>query len=310
MTYLHDYAQVLETSRRVNWRLDDLLAESKQLDFSRPFLPETYVRAQALEFLSDRERLLLNHIRTRGYLALFELVESFIVPFIAQQQNKSSDEDSSRAPALGNFVAEEEKHRKLFTEVLRHFDANFPARCKFIGPADAICQEVLRHCPVAVMIATLGLEWMSQDHYVESVRDNEDLDPSFKSLLRHHWLEESQHAKLDTFVLQALTRRLSPQAIDAALDQYFEIGAFLDGGLKQLAAFDLEALEAAAGHAFTDTQREKFLDVQHRAQQWTFLGCAMSNRYFLKALASVSDAAAQRVEQAAASFMFHAPGSA
>ena len=141
---------------------------------------------------------MLNHIRTRGYLALFELVESFIVPFIAQQADRQPDEDSYRAPALQNFVVEEEKHRKLFTEVLRHFDTEFPTTCAFIGPADAICQEVLKHSPIAVTITTLGLEWMSQGHYVESVRNDQRLDPAFKSLLRRHWLEEAQHAKLDT----------------------------------------------------------------------------------------------------------------
>src|SRR5689334_555093 len=113
MTRPNNYQQVLETSHRVNWRLEDLIEQSKRLDFSRPFLPETFVRAKPLAFLSEHERLLLNHIRTRGYLALFELVESFIVPFIAQQADRQPDEDSYRAPALQNFVVEEEKHRKL-----------------------------------------------------------------------------------------------------------------------------------------------------------------------------------------------------
>lgn len=299
------YKQTLNTSRRVNWRLEDLIEESKRLDFSRSFLPETLVRAAPLAFLSDHERLLLNHIRTRGYLALFELVESFIIPFIAQQADRQSDEDSFRAPALQNFVVEEEKHRKLFTEVMRHFDTQFPTTCAFIGPADAICQEVLKHSPLAVTIATLGLEWMSQGHYVESVRNDQRLDPPFKNLLRRHWLEEAQHAKLDTLLLQSLAFQLSPQALEEAIDEYFEIGAFLDGGLKQLTAFDLEALESARDGRFSDTEREQFLAVQHRAQQWTFLGCSMGNRNFLKALESVSDTGARRVERAAASFACH-----
>jgi hypothetical protein len=302
MSYAYDYQHVLDTSRRVNWRLEDLVAEGERLDFSRPFLPETFVRARALAFLSERERLLLNHIRTRGYLALFELVESFIAPFVAQQTQDHAGDDASRTPALENFVVEEEKHRQLFTQVLRHFDANFGAACAFIGPAEAIRQEVLRHDPIAVTIATLGLEWMSQGHYVESVHDDQQLDPAFKTLLRHHWIEEAQHAKLDALLLQGLTARLSRERIDAAIDEYFEIGAFLDGGLKQLAAFDLAALESAAGREFSAAEREQFLDVQHRAQQWTFLGAAMGNRNFLRAIGSVSPDAATRVEKAAAAF--------
>jgi hypothetical protein len=301
----YSYGHVLETSRRVNWRLEDLVTESKDLDFSRPFLPETFVRTGALSFLSEDERLTLNHIRTRGYLALFELVESFIAPFMAQHMEGKPGEDPSRVPALENFVVEEEKHRKLFTEVLRHFDSKLPVACDFIGPADAIRQEVLRHCPVAVTIAILGLEWMSQGHYLESVRDDQRLDPVFKSLLKHHWVEESQHAKLDALLLNAMTSGFSARAIDAAVDEYFQIGTFLDGGFKQLAAFDLQALESAAGRRFSDAEREQFLDVQRRAMRWTFLGCAMGNRNFLKVIASVSDAAAGRLENAATSFSFN-----
>ena len=65
MTLSPSYHQVLENSHRVNWQLEDLVAQSEHLDFSRPFLPETFVRARPLQFLSERERLLLNHIRTR-----------------------------------------------------------------------------------------------------------------------------------------------------------------------------------------------------------------------------------------------------
>jgi hypothetical protein len=305
MSQSHDYRRVLDTSYRVNWRLEDLVAEGARIDFSRPLLPEIYVRAKSLDFLSDHERLLLNHIRTRGYLALFELVESFVVPFMARQADEQLAPDSSRVPALRNFIVEEEKHRTLFTELLRLFDARFPTRCEFIGPADAIRQEVLKHSPIAVTIATLGLEWMSQEHYIASVRDDQQLDRAFKSILRHHWLEEAQHAKVDTLLLQDLTSRVSPREIDSAIDEYFAIGAFLDAGLKQLTAFDLEALEAAARHRFSASEREAFLQIQYGAQQWTFLGCSMGSHSFLAALEAISATAARRIGEAAGSFLIH-----
>jgi predicted metal-dependent hydrolase len=46
-------------------------------------------------------------------------------------------------------------------------------------------------------------------HYVASVRDRVDIDPQFSSLLRHHRLEESQHAKLDTMIVEAIAQPLS-----------------------------------------------------------------------------------------------------
>lgn len=85
MTPLHDYEHLLETSRRVNWRLEDLVGEGQRLDFSRPFLPETFAQTAPLVFLSPVERLKLNQIRARGYLGLFELVEGFVVSFVSEQ---------------------------------------------------------------------------------------------------------------------------------------------------------------------------------------------------------------------------------
>ena len=46
-----------------------------------------------------------------------------------------------------------------------------------IGPSEAIAAEVLRHDPLAVALVILMIEWMTQEHYVGSVRDDGDLDP-------------------------------------------------------------------------------------------------------------------------------------
>ena len=112
------YQSLLEASRRVNWRIEDIIGGEKKLDFTKCFLPETFVRAGSLEFLASGERLLLNHIRSRGYLAMFELLEQVIVPFMSDQARDERDEESCRAPALRNLVREENKHRELFMRFL------------------------------------------------------------------------------------------------------------------------------------------------------------------------------------------------
>ena len=91
------YQSLLKTSQRINWRVDDLVGGDKHFDFSKPFLPETFVRAERLAFLNPKERLTLNHIRSRGYLALFELVEAFIMPFIDQQADVAAVVGYSKA---------------------------------------------------------------------------------------------------------------------------------------------------------------------------------------------------------------------
>jgi hypothetical protein len=305
VTRLPNYQQLYETSRRVNWRLEDMLGADRRLDFTRPFLPETFAQTQPLGFLSAAEKLTLNQIRARGYLALFEMVETFVVPFIADQAEGGAAAEPFRAEALRHFVGEEEKHRKLFRAVLRQFDAEFGTECGLIGPAEDVCRVILGHGPLAVTIAILGLEWMSQEHYLGSVKDNQDLDPQFSRLLKHHWIEEAQHARLDGLLLLSLAQRSSAQDIAAAIREYFEIGAFLDGGFQQQAALDLDSLERAVGRTLSDAERRQFLDVQHQALRWTFLGSAMQNGNFLALLARVSDEMAARVAQAAKSFMLH-----
>ena len=298
----HNYRQLLETSRRVNWSLEDLVGEGSRLDFTRPFLPETYAQTKPLEFLRPEEKLKLNQIRARGYLAFFELFEACVVPFIIDQADDNAASELFRAEALRHFVSEEQKHRELFRAVLRDFDAEFGTACELIGPPEEIRCGILDHGPLAVTVAILGLEWMSQDHYLGAVKDDQDLDPHFKKLLKHHWIEEAQHAKLDALVLKSLAQRSSAQDIATGIDEYFEIGASLDAGFKQQAELDLKALERAVGRTLSTQERQQFLELQHQALRWTFLGSAMRNRNFIAVLESFSVEAAARVAGAAQAF--------
>ena len=101
-----------------------------------------------------------------------------------------------------------------------------------ISPPEAIAAEVLRHEPLSVALVILMIEWMTQSHYLDSVRDDGGIDPLFKSLLRHHWMEEAQHAKLDTLVVETLAEGRSEAEIAEAIDGFLDIGMFIDGGLK------------------------------------------------------------------------------
>jgi N-acyl-D-aspartate/D-glutamate deacylase len=292
------YRALLETSQAVNWRIDDLVGGERRLDFSRPFLPETFARTAPLGFLSPGEKLALNHVRARGYLAMFELVEQFVVPFVAEQANAAHADEPFRAPALRQFVREENKHREMFRRVLADFDAEFGVECGLIGPAEDIRQAVLAHCDTAVAIAVLGLEWMSQGHYVEAVKDDAALDPQFKSLLEHHWQEEAQHARLDGLMLL----EMAADDMERAIDEYFEIGALFDDGFRTQAGLDLDSFERAVARALSAEERAQFVAVQHQALRWTFLGSAMSNENFLAVLAALTPAGRDRVAAAAPGF--------
>lgn len=297
-----NYERLLQTSQRINWRVEDVIGPDRPMDFSKPFLPESFARTQGLGFLSDRERLKLNQIRAFGYLAMFELVERCILPVIEQHTPSHAGQDPFRTPALEQFAAEEMKHIELFVRFRRAFTEAFEVECGFIGPADEIGAAIRDHSPLGMALFVLGIEWSTQRHYLDSVRDDEGMDPQFKSLLKHHWQEESQHARLDAMVFHELAMAAKPEHIVRAVDDFLDIGAFIDNGLAEQTKLDLISLEAAIGRTLPDADRAEFARVQHQAQRWTFLGSAMRNDGFLEALGEVSPTGRARIEQVAPAF--------
>ncbi len=282
------YNAVLESSQRAAWQIDDVLPETAELDFTRPFLPEPLARTGSAEGLSDEERLVLNHIRGHEYLAMFGLVEEFILPFVIDHARPLLNGDDCRVRALLQFAGEEAKHIQLFRRFRTTFRRGFGEDCAVIGPADAIGKAVLAHDPLSVALAVLQIEWMTQAHYLESVRDDAGLEPLFKSLLRHHWMEEAQHAKLDTLMVEALAGTRSAAEIQAAFEGYLEIGAFLDEGLRAQTQLNLAGLERRIGRPLPAPQRAKLEAQQHQAARWTFLGSGMAHPRFRDTLAELS----------------------
>ena len=297
----HDfnYEATLASSLRAAWQLDDVLREDEELDFSRNFMPESLARTAELETLTGDQRRVLNQIAAHQYLSIFGLVEEFILPFVLDHARGELREDDYRVSALLNFASEEAKHIHLFRRYHAAFTRGFPVECKLIGPPEAIRDEVLRHEPLAVALVILMIEWMTQSHYLGMIRDDTDLDPLFKSLLKHHWMEEAQHAKIDTLIVEALAEGKSEEDIQRAIDGFFAIGAFLDSGLEAQSAFNLDALEAIFGKIENRKLIEKH---QHQAARWTYLGTGMIHERFKATLEAMSPAAATRIAEAAPLF--------
>jgi hypothetical protein len=297
----HDfnYQATLGSSLRAQWELDEVLREDQGLDFARNMLPESLARTAALDSLNPLEQRILNQISAHQYLSIFGIVEEFILPFLLDHARPHLLGDDWRVRAILNFASEEAKHIHLFKRFHRAFVRGFPVECQVIGPSEAIGAEVLKHDPLAVGLVILMIEWMTQQHYLGSIRDDGDLDPLFKSLMLHHWMEEAQHAKLDTLIVHALAEGRSEEQIDKAIDEFFEIGGFLDDGLKMQAGFNLDALERAIGRP---VDCEAILPQQHQAARWTYIGSGMVHERFIAALETLSPRAARRIAEAAPIF--------
>src|SRR6185295_11121986 len=121
-------------------------------------------------------------------------------------------------------------------------------------------------------------------------------------LLRHHWMEEAQHAQLDTLMVEALAANCDERQVEQAVDGYLEIGAMFDGAFKQQADFDLDALQRATGRTFSAAEAEDITAVQHQAMRWTYLGSGISHPNFLRSVRELSPVQAVRLAEAAKAF--------
>ncbi len=301
-TATYEYRDILAASEKVRWTVDDLMGPGQKLDFSRPFLPESLARVEPLDFLTPAEKRTLNQIRGNAYLCIFGVVEEFILPFVLDHVRPHLSGQDERVRAMLQFAGEEAKHIQLFKRFREEFERGFGTACAVIGPPDAIAKEVLSHEPLSVALAILQIEWMTQRHYLDSIRGDAGLDPRFKDLLKHHWMEEAQHAKLDALMVEALAEGMDAEALAHAVDGYLEIGGFIDAGLVQQMLFDLEALERSTGRKLTEPEREKAIAVQRQANRWTYLGSGMTHPEFLRSLERMGPALREKVATVAPAF--------
>jgi hypothetical protein len=121
-------------------------------------------------------------------------------------------------------------------------------------------------------------------------------------LLRHHWVEEAQHTKLDTLMVQTLTDNLSAKEIEQGISDYAAIGALIDGGIPQQVRFDMQALQRAAGRNLSKAEEDQFRAVQIQAQRWTYIGSAMTHPNFLQTVGEISPEARAQIDEMSVAF--------
>ena len=302
LTHNYSYEGALADSVKVNWQVNDLIGGDKRLDFSKPFLPESLAQVRGFETFSAREKLLLNQIRGNSYLYMFTFVEEYILPFVT---------DEARAMMLGGasieqvhammvFAEEEAKHIHLFKRFAEEFKTGFHSPCGVLPGASDVAKVVLSHSRLGVALLTLHLEWMTQAHYVDSVKDDQDLDPQFKNLLKHHWMEEAQHAKLDTLLVDKLATEGGAAAIEKAFADFAALGGAIDGLLGNQVQLDIASFEAAAGRKLTDAERTQFTTAQHRAYRHTFIASGLLTKNFLATCDQLSPGASTKMREMAA----------
>src|SRR6185503_20421250 len=113
----------------------------------------------------------------------------------------------------------------------------------------------------------LALEWGTQRHYVESVRDRSggNVDPLYVDLLKAHWIEEAQHIKCDMLEIARLASEMDSTELTRVFDDVIALGGLVDAAFTGQAACEIDTLEAVRGRAFTDAEHRTLHATLHRS---------------------------------------------
>ncbi|NMO22767.1 hypothetical protein HPC49_23470 [Pyxidicoccus fallax] len=292
----HEYQSCIQSSERVSWRIDELLPKDTELDFSRRFLSDALTGTEGISCLSTEEKLMLNQIRSNSYAHLFLFLEEYAVALAAQRAGLELHGNPTHMRALLRFTEEELKHQQLFSRYTTAFARGFKVAPALLDNQVEVARAIMTKSNLGVLIFNLHMELMTQQHYVETMRDNarESLDPLFNNMLKHHWLEEAQHTRLDFLEAQKILAQ-EPESLGAALVEYGELLQALRGTLNAQLQLDLQTFEKAAARPFTDAERKEIFEAQERSYVYGFIGMGMKAPLFLSRLRALSPVAEQRV---------------
>lgn len=289
------YAGCIANSEKVAWNLDDIFPKDTELDFDKPFLPEQLALVDEVDILNDEEKKKLNQISGNTYLHLFGFVEEYILANTVQYANAEMFGDRDAVRALCRFADEEAKHMLLFGRYRKAFNRGFGHSCPVLESAVEVAEVIMQKSPISVLMLTLHIEFMTQQHYTECVKDNKDIDPLFSKLLKCHWLEEAQHAKIDALELEKLAMAAEGPQIEEAVSDYLDLLAAFDGLLRQQAEMDTKSLAAVTGRKFTDEEVNSLIDSRMKSYRKTFIVYGMTNPMFVKIMNFMSSDGSQKI---------------
>ena len=270
VSHSYSYADILANSKKVAWTEDTVL-EGRRFDLSRRFLPNRLSGVDAINCLNEDEKRTLNQIMGNAYLHIFAFVEEFIVPTVTEASLNDPYGDEVRQRSLIRFSEEELKHQEMFRRAIALFNEQFGATPGLIPGREEVAAVVRSKSPLAVLLLIDMIEWFVQVHYTEHVRDGVALDGLFRDLLKYHWLDEAQHAKMDTMLIAEQVERLSPAEREAAIDELLELGGAVDGLLQQQIAMNVETLQDVTGRSFSVSEFAEITAAMLKAWHWTFL---------------------------------------
>lgn len=242
----NQYVGAIQVSEKNSWILDDILTEGHQLDLSKQFIP---LSGPELNDLSTEERLLLSQLMASSYTYIINIVEEFIVDLVMKQFSPQLKEDQDRSRALARFLDEEVKHQQLFSRFNQVLSHNLKTKIELPNNGLQFSKKVLEKSPLSVWLISLQAEVMTHYHYTEIFRSNQEIDSKFVEILKFHWIEESQHVRIDLLEIERLTANMPEAERIVAANDFIDLLRLIDIELNLATDLLLQNFKAlTSGH--------------------------------------------------------------
>ena len=284
------YERCIAISKRVRWDIDKDVIRGRSFNPADKFLPDGLSQVQNFDFLSAEEKRFLSQVQGRTYANIFGLVERFINAKILELSKDYWMGDQVALEALVRFSDEELKHQELFRRIEGMAAEVMPEGYTFTPKPNDVALAVLASSTWAVLALTLDIELFTQLHYRESIEPDEGLSPLFKDVFLYHWKEESQHAILDELEWTRHDRTMTPEARDAAVDEFIALAGAVDGILRMQAAADSKyfaLVVATRGRPQSKPESDAIERELLKAYRWQYIHSGAQHPHFGKVLSSL-----------------------
>src|SRR4030095_12372678 len=152
-----------------------------------------------------------NQIMGNAYCHIFAYVEEYIIPQALEAAQRDIYGDETRLRTLLRFAEDEEKRQELFRRSTALFEKGFGVRCGLIPAREEVAKVVLSKSRLCSYLLTSMIARFTQLDYGDEVSDRSELDGLFRDLVRYHWMDEAQHAKIDTLLIDEIVREISEE---------------------------------------------------------------------------------------------------
>lgn len=292
------YQDCLENSYRVNWTIDEILKGSS-FNTGKHWLPQKLSAASSLPMLNGDEKRMLTHIEMGAYAHLFGYVEEFIAPVMTYQAHDFEVDNRPAFDALANFVAEEVKHMNMFRRVREMVDQTIGFNLKLIEGASEVAHYVLSKNRGSALLLIDCIEWFTQYHYISAIKEDEGLDTLTKRIFKAHWLEESQHARIDHLEALRVFEIMDSHECDVAITDLIDLVQSVDGLLQEQVELDVQNFEKYIGRIFNGEEKDELYTQELQKKRWVFIESGICHPRFIELFTEVTTTEQQEKVQRA-----------